>query len=177
MEEKKVRAASVGKKKRIWVLVVGAVVGVLLILLGNADWPEGEGAGDVQVQTETDPMLLHMQLTEEKIAALCARVQGVGQVDVIVTFEGDFTYVYATDTKETQKESGKETQTTYITVGSGAAEQPVLITRTYPTVSGIGIVCEGGGDAGVRSQLLSLLSATYGIGANKIYIAPANPSR
>ena len=177
MEEKKDRVASVGKRKRILVLVVGAVVGVLLILLGNADWPEGEGPGDVQVQTETDPMLLHMQRTEEKIAALCARVQGVGQVDVIVTFEGDFTYVYATDTKETQKESGKETQTTYITVGSGAAEQPVLITRTYPTVSGIGIVCEGGGDAGVRSQLLSLLSATYGIGANKIYIAPANPSR
>ena len=177
MEEKKERVASAGKKKRIWVLVLGAVVGVLLILLGNVEWPGSEDPGEASVETETDPMLFYMQQTEEKIAALCSKVQGVGQVDVIVTFEGDFTYVYATDTKETQKEGGKETQTTYITVGSGAAEQPVLITRTYPTVSGIGIVCEGGGDAGVKSQLLSLLSATFGIGANKIYIAPANASR
>ena len=53
----------------------------------------------------------------------------------------------------------------------------MLITRTYPSVSGIGIVCEGGGDASVRSQLLSLLSAAYGIGSNKIYIAEANPSK
>ena len=177
MEEKKERVASAGKKKRIWVLVLGAVVGVLLILLGNVEWPGSEDPGEASVETETDPMLFYMQQTEEKIAALCSKVQGVGRVDVIVTFEGDFTYVYATDTKETQKEGGKETQTTYITVGSGAAEQPVLITRTYPTVSGIGIVCEGGGDAGVKSQLLSLLSATFGIGANKIYIAPANASR
>ena len=156
MEEKKERVASAGKKKRIWVLVLGAIVGVLLILLGNVEWPGSEDPGEASVETETDPMLFYMQQTEEKIAARCSKVQGVGQVDVIVTFEGDFTYVYATDTKETQKEGGKETQTTYITVGSGAAEQPVLVTRTYPTVSGIGIVCEGGGDAGVKSQLLSL---------------------
>jgi stage III sporulation protein AG len=172
MEEKKTNPA---RKKRGWILLLGGILGVALILLGNVEWTGDKRTDGESVQVETDPMLAHTQRTEKKIANLCSQVRGVGRVQVIVTFEGDFTYVYATNREETQKEGVTEAQTTYITVGSGASEQPVLLTRTYPSVSGIGIVCEGGGDANVRSQLLSLLSATFGIGSNKIYIAEANP--
>ncbi|MBE6620619.1 MAG: hypothetical protein E7625_04575 [Ruminococcaceae bacterium] len=174
MQEKKANPA---RKKRVWILLLGGMLGVALILLGNVEWNGSKGTDEESALVETDPMLAHTQRTEEKIADLCSQVRGVGRVQVIVTFEGDFTYVYATNREETQKEGVIEAQTTYITVGSGASEQPVLLTRTYPSVSGIGIVCEGGGDANVRSQLLSLLSATFGIGSNKIYIAEANPAR
>ena len=174
MDEKKENPV---RKKRLWILLLGGLLGVVLILMGNATRIDDKKTDGESVSMETDPMLAHTQRTEEKIAALCSQVRGVGRVEVIVTFEGDFTYVYATNREETQKEGITDAQTSYVTVGSGATEQPVLITRTYPSVSGIGIVCEGGGDPNIRSQLLSLLSATFGIGSNKIYIAEANPGK
>ena len=97
----------------------------------------------------------------------------MSEVRVVVTLEGDFTYIYATDRESSERDGVVEEQVRYVTVGSGSNEQTVLLTREYPRVSGIGIVCRGGGDATVRREILSLLSATYGIPSNQIYIAEA----
>ena len=98
--------------------------------------------------------------------AICAQVAGVGTVDVVVTLEGGYEYVYATDVKIV---SGSETRT-YITVGSGNSETLVYITERAPAITGIGVVCTGGMDAGVRREVTSLLSAAFGVGSNKIYV-------
>ena len=160
---------------RGWVLILGAAVGVGLILLGNG---KAVGGGTDEQQTDArqeDPLYEYTELTERRIAALCASVQGVSGVEVAVSFEGDFTYVYATDSDTQEKDGSSERQEQYVTVGSGSSEQTVLLTRTPPAVSGIGIVCRGGGDASVRQELTALLSAAFGIGSNKIYITEANP--
>lgn len=161
--------------RRGWVLLLGGVVGVGLILLGNQPRSEAkEEKTAVDGESETSDICAYIRATEQKIAHLCGKVQGVSDVVVAVTLEGDFTCVYATNTQSEQKEGGSKQQTEYVTVGSGSNEGPVLITRTYPRVSGIGIVCRGGGDAYIRRELIALLEAAYGISSNHIYIAEAN---
>lgn len=157
-----------------WVLLLCAVLGVALILVGNADWFTSRKKTEEGVlPREVDPLMAYMTLTEQKIATLCGEICGVDRVTVAVTLEGDFTYVYATNSETSKREGVEETHTEYVTIGSGANEQTVLLTREYPRVDGIGIVCRGGGDATVRREILSLLSATYGIPTNQIYIAEA----
>ena len=160
--------------RRGWVLILGGVVGVGLILLGNQPLSnKGEGV-DITEEGQISDITMYMQKTEDKIAALCARVLGVSDVTVAITLEGDFTCVYAQNVQTEEKEGGSKKQETYVTVGSGAGESPILITRTYPRVSGIGIVCRGGGDARIQRELIALLEAAYGISSNNIYIAEAN---
>lgn len=160
--------------QRGWVLILGAAVGVGLILMGNGKATGGTDKQQASVQ-QKDPLYEYTEQTERRIAALCASVRGVSGVEVAVSLEGDFTYVYATNSDTQEKDGNSERQEQYVTVGSGASEQTVLLTRTPPSVSGIGIVCRGGGDAGVRQELTALLSAAFGIGSNKIYITEANP--
>ena len=93
-------------------------------------------------------------------------MSGVGAVDIIVTLEGGYEYVYATDKKTTV---GGES-TSYITVGNGDNESLVYITERAPAIVGIGVVCSGGMDATVRREVTSLLSAAFGVGSNNIYV-------
>lgn len=161
--------------RRGWILWVGAFVGVGLILLGNLSFPQTmEKSQGMQQEQAVSDICAYIQTLEQKIADLCTRVQGVGEVTVAVSLEGDFTYVYATNIQTEQKEGGSKQQSSYVIVGSGSSESPVLITRTYPRISGIGIVCRGGGDAYIRRELIALLEAAYGISSNHIYIAEAN---
>lgn len=160
--------------RRGWVLILGGVVGVGLILFGNQSLTSKGKEANSSEEEQVSDITMYMQATEEKIAALCARVRGVSDVTVAITLEGDFTCVYAQNVQTEEKEGGSKKQETYVTVGSGAGESPILITRTYPRVSGIGIVCRGGGDAYIRRELIALLEAAYGISSNNIYITEAN---
>jgi stage III sporulation protein AG len=160
--------------RRGWVLILGGIVGIGLILLGNQPLMTKGKEADSSEEEQVSDITMYMQTTEDKIAALCARVRGVSNVTVAITLEGDFTCVYAQNVQTEQKEGGSKKQETYVTVGSGAGESPILITRTYPRVSGIGIVCRGGGDAYIRRELIALLEAAYGISSNHIYITEAN---
>ena len=171
-DKQKKEGRAVNRRQRWW-LVLCAVAGVALILMGNRDWSFLSGAKKEATVEEQDALLAYTTLTEQRIASLCESVCGVDQVTVVVTLEGDFTYIYAMDSESIERDGVTEQHSTYVTVGSGSNETPVLLTRQYPRVSGIGIVCRGGGNATVRRELLSLLSATYGISSNQIYIAEA----
>ena len=174
MGEKQKKEGGKGPLRRRWWLLLCAAVGMALILIGNGEWSFlGSKANEASSTVEVDPLTAYATMTEQKIAALCGSVRGVSEVTVVVTLEGDFTYIYATDRESSERDGVVEEQVTYVTVGSGSNEQTVLLTRQYPRVSGIGIVCRGGGDATVRREILSLLSAAYGIPTNQIYIAEA----
>ena len=101
---------------------------------------------------------LRTELTEE-IEALCCRVKGVGKVTVLVSLEGGYEYVYARDADGD-----------CVSIGSGSSKQAVVENVLPPRLMGVGIVCEGGDNAALKAELIALLSAALGIGANKIYI-------
>jgi stage III sporulation protein AG len=169
-EKQKKETGRLGHK---WLLLLLSALGIALILIGNGDWLAGRKEEKDATSAQVDPLAAYATSTEQKIAALCESIRGVDQVTVVVTLEGDVTYIYATDTESSERDGVVEKHTEYVTIGSGTNEQTVLLTREYPRVSGIGIVCRGGGDATVRREILSLLSATYGIPTNQIYIAEA----
>ena len=142
------------KGGRLWLIVMGGFLGVAMLLYG--------GTEDKKKETEEDDRLTaYARGVEEKITELCSKVEGVKNVSVAVSFESGFEYVYATDGDKT------------LTVGSGASESAVRVTEKPPTISGVGVVCSGGGSPSVQKRLIELISAAYGISSNKIYITEA----
>ncbi len=160
--------ASMKKSGKLAVAVMAVAVGVVLLLVGNrqsdpiADPTPNTPPAGVEAHSAEDYRLA----LERRVAAICAEVAGAGSTGVVVTLEGGYEYVYAYDKKTTV---GGESQT-YITVGSGSDESLVYITERAPAISGIGVVCEGGLDPVVKREITALLSAAFGVPANKIYV-------
>ena len=148
-----------GKRSKPAIILVMALVGVALLLFGGmTDREKSADTSDMAAELER-----YAETVETKIYELCSRVDGVSGVSVAVSFECGFEYVYARESGE-----GK-----YLVVGSGSSESAVRVTEKMPIISGIGIVCKGGGDPRIQNKLINLISATFGVGSNKIYITEA----
>lgn len=141
---------------RILIIAAALALGIGLLLLGGGDAESHKNEFDSVSLEEYEKEL------EKKITELCSRVDGVSSVTVAVSLSGGFEYVYATDS------SGKP-----VTVGSGGSASGIIIKKKVPEIAGIGIVCRGGGNEAVRNRLVSLISSTYGIGANRVFITEA----
>ena len=128
-------------KKTPGVMKMGAILllGVLLLLFASG------GAERERESTAQSTLSEYGEVLEERLAALCAEVEGVGQVRVMVTFSSAEQALYEGSTR----------------VGS-----------TPPRVLGVAVLCSGGGDSAVRARLTGMLTALLGIGANRISVLP-----
>ncbi len=163
------------KSGRLWIVVLGAILGLGLLVMGSFDLPFGKGEQKAEAATgdEQAQLQAYKQQLSSEIASLCSEVRGVGRVQVMVTLSGGYEYVYARDV---QSKTGGESYTweeTYVLIGSGSAQSPLLLMKKQPSVAGVGIVCQGGADPAVQNELTALVSAAFGIGANKIHVSAA----
>ena len=159
------KGASVGAKKpQIWVLLLGAALGIGLLLLGSCEDEAAKSPAAVTYDLQNDELILYQTHLEGRVKELCHSVSGVGNVSaVIVTLEGGFGAEYAVDLSGSSEK--------YVLIGSGNGESGLLLSRTAPEIAGIGVVCSGGGNASVRQELILLLSSALDVPCNHIYIS------
>lgn len=153
------------QKKKTLLLLLLALLGILLMLLSRC----GEDKAGAQTQNEPsalDPALYAEQI-EEKVEALCNKIDGVSSAHAVVTLKGGYRAIYATDAQYGSSVNKSET----VLIGSGSSEKALLIGYENPEIAGIGIVCSGGDDAYVRAEIISMISAAFDLGANKIFVS------
>ena len=144
------------KNSRLFLILVGALAGLLLLTFGGERSDSG-----VSAKEESARLAEYAAETEEKIRELCLSVKGVSRVSVVVSFKRGFETVYARN----------DNKGSLAVVGSGSGKSAVRIAERMPEIGGIGIVCKGGGDPGIQKRLLDLISAAYGVSSSRIYIA------
>ena len=152
-------------KYRYVLLVV--LVGAVLLLLptggGARAQPDGTAAG---VALDYDPSEL-----EARLEAVLSRVEGAGEVEVVLTVRSGPRQVLAEDRtqeREGDRESGEST-TVLLSRGS-AGEETVAVEQRSPQFRGALVVCSGGDDPAVRLTLTQAVSAVTGLGADRISI-------
>lgn len=155
--------------QRYLLLAAGLAAGLAMIAFGS-------GGSGRQKNTVNDAAEVaeYSAMLEEKARSLCEAVVGGGSVRVTVTLEGGFCNIYAEDSEKKTANGSDSLSKKHITVGSGTSEAPVKIGVAAPKIAGIGVVCRGGGDDVTRAELIALLSAAFGVGESKIYIAEGN---
>lgn len=150
-----------GSPPRLWLLLPLLLIGVLLLLWGGekqTDPPEDP----LPYAVESEELVLYQTYLENRVRELCASVAGVGEVTAVVTLEGGFSSCYATEASANGE--------TYVILGSGSSATGLFLSRTAPTVAGIGIVCSGGASTEVRNELIALLSAAFDVPSHHIYV-------
>lgn len=159
------------KNKKVYIAVVGAVIGAVLLLFGGR--VGGLGSGDTGTSktadevVQTKAMDTYRSDLEKRMEKICAQVRGVGNVRVVVSLSGGFEYVYATNAKWSAGTSSTE----YIVVDDGSDEKLVLLYEKAPEIMGVGVVCEGGDDPAVRAEVVQLLSAAFRVGSHNIHVS------
>ncbi len=150
---------------RTLLIVIGALVGVSLLLFGDRI-PLGKDTAEPTTDSaDEDELMLYQSHLEARVKQLCESVAGVKNVTAIVTLSGGFEKIYATEIVE----GGEE----YVIVGSGSSAEALLLSRATPQIEGIGIVCQGGSDPAVKRELTALLGASFHVSSNRIYITEA----
>ncbi|MCD7823837.1 MAG: hypothetical protein LUG86_07475 [Oscillospiraceae bacterium] len=142
-----------------------AVLSVILLLTLNGFESDDEAAADA----ETVPNVSSEYAEELKLQLeeIISKIDGVGDVTVMLTIESSASYVYTTDVDKDELETKTET----VIIGNKEA----LIERIdNPQVSGVLVVCTGGDRAVVQEQVIKAVSTVLDIPSNKVYVAKSN---
>lgn len=146
-------------QKRKKVLIAGiAILGVLLLLLGSADFSNGSAPTDAHFlygEYEAD--------LEKKLEDFCRHVEGIENVKAFVTLDISSEIVYA----QNSSVSSAETTYEYLLFGS---DEALPIYEITPKIRGIALACDRGNEAQIQMLLTELVSCATGVASNKIKV-------
>ena len=159
-------------KKALAVIAAGAVACLLFFSSSGASAKSAKAPSPAEA-FDADA---YVHALEERLESIISSVGGAGKTRVMLTLDGSAEYYYQTDAKETDENDGDAKYTrssdfdTVIVKNSDGSESPVLASSLSPSVTGVVVVCRGGGSAEVRENVSNAVRALLGIPANKICV-------
>lgn len=148
--------ASLEQHRLVWLVILAGVALLLLPVGGKTEPPATE---TVQSQFDLNAM-------EGRLSEALSKIEGAGEVTVVLTVRDGPRQVLAQDSREEQG----ETETVVISRGS-STQETVTVQELYPSYQGALLVCPGGDDPAVCLKLTEATSALTGLGADKISIS------
>lgn len=112
-------------------------------------------------------MMKNMRNCLKKLEGILERMDGVGEVSVMITLSDDGTRIVDKDTKETSESIEKTT----VIYDDEDASVPYVTSTDKPTVSGVLVVAQGGGSPQVNNDISNAVSALFDVPMHKIKIA------
>ena len=167
------KAKSIGKRYRWPILILLLGIGLVLRPGGK------QSAQTAPTPAETEEAAFseedYCRQTERRLAEILSRVEGAGEVRVMLTLRSGPAVRYQTDLSSETRTDGGETRTsvekkTVILSSGGSYNEAAVINTEYPAFRGALIVSGGADDAGVRYQLISAVSSLLGLGADQITV-------
>ena len=166
------------KWKKFWnkykYVALIAILGILLLL-----WPteKSESAAEAPAVSvkPAEETLDDLTATENKMKNILSKIQGVGQLELMLTLDKSASsqYVENTDLRyDGQAKMPENYQRTAEPVILTQDNQEALILEesTYPTYRGCLVVCEGGGNAAVKLAVTSAVAALTGLSSDRITV-------
>jgi stage III sporulation protein AG len=155
-----------GKYKFVFVVILAGIVLLLLPDLGGEPTqPEPE---PVQPAV-SDPF--QVEEMESKLSQVLSKVEGAGEVTVVLTVKSTARQVLAQDGESSEREGEVESSLSTVVISKGSGgEETVSLQQLSPQYQGALVVCSGGDAPGVQLRLVEAVSALTGLGADKISV-------
>ncbi len=112
---------------------------------------------------------------EKRLCDILSQIKGVGEVSVMITYDGGVKSDIAYDTNSTitRRGEGENLQPTEESIDRQAvmsSGEPFVSGYLYPDVKGAIIAAEGAGDIAVKQQIQQAASAVLGVGYHKVCV-------
>lgn len=143
-------------------------VGVVLMLLPDG----GERQQTTPTRSENTSVGFSLEDTERRLEELLGNMQGVGQVNVMLTLEQGSTLSLAQNSADSRRDTEIQRQNDVLTVDRADGEDVVVTQERYPVYQGAVVVCQGAGDSAVRLGVIEAVSVLTGLGSDEITVLP-----
>lgn len=190
MEEKKEKVL---KKKKITIKEIGIDKLLIILLAGVAlvvlSFPEGKKPKIPTNETESIKEIAitedtYERLLEERLKSTLSKVEGVGQIDVMITIKTTSEKIVLKEnpytnntTTETDSEGGSRNSTeisqsdsaVYIEESDGS-KTPYVIKEIEPKIEGVVVIAQGGDKAAIVSEIMDAVAALFDVPSHKIKV-------
>lgn len=159
------------------------VISIFVLILGVVYF-SSTGSNNANAELNSDASLEeYANYLEEKLKSVIGNIDGVGNVSVMLTFDGRITYEYATESEEVTTSSsvtnGTNTKTTInekvIIVTQNGKNTPLVVKEIYPKVGGVLVVASGANDVKVRLNIISAVQTLLNVDDAKIQVLSGKP--
>lgn len=141
---------------------------IYIILLIGIAFMLFAGGGD---EKKTEEMALPMEINEEKeLEEIVSKINGAGDVDVMITYYSGAEKALAYETQEdkTQQDTGSESSINKKAVMADG--EPVVIKNLYPKVKGVVVVAEGAGNIQVKKEIQDAVKTALDVAVHKVCV-------
>ncbi len=160
------------KQKKITLIVVVGILGILLIFLSELfdSGTKAKSSGkSISLNTDT-----YKQEIESELTGILSNISGVGKVKVMVTIEGTTENIYAEeyDTQKDQQD-GKNSESChnkYVVIDNGNEKEALLKKVIKPKINGVIVVCEGGDNLVVSEKIYKAVSTVLAISSTRVCV-------
>ena len=146
-----------GNTKSLYIIII---IGVVLMLLS----PGEQQKDDIKTQSYGS------YSDEERLEAILEKIDGAGDVSVMITYHSTVTYDVAYERKETSSERSEEvtrsSEDSVITAGG----EPLIKGEVYPKVKGVVIIAEGAADVRIKKSLTDATVAALDVATFKVWV-------
>ena len=157
------------EKKNKYIVIILMVLLVLVLLMPTSS-KESEGTGGTLVSEGVSE-----RETEAQLKRVLSAMEGVGEVEVMITLESCYENVYAKgySTQSDVDDSGVQSQITeeYVIIKNGSSTEECLVIKVYePKIKGVAVVAEGADNAQVKKAITDTVCALFDISSNKVSV-------
>lgn len=170
------------RKKLYSVLSIAVICAIVAILLPSlSSDKESITTKKEQDNNEVDlSEVAEQQNLEKKLKTILSQIEGVGDLDVMITFESSEeiqpAYNLNSTTEKTQEkdaQGGERTVTTSSenkTMITSSSNNPIIIKTTEPKIKGVLVVASGASDSNVKESLYNAVQVALQISGHQVEI-------
>lgn len=160
--------------KHIELIILAIFVIVLAVIYMSSNTKKASNSNI----KESSSLEEYGEYLEIKLENLIKSINGAGNVEVMITFDGRITYEYATEKEEVTTSSsvsgGTNSKTTtnekMIIVSQNGKETPLIVKEIYPNVDGVVVVASGADNVSVKLDIISAVETLLEVDNNKIQV-------
>lgn len=156
----------IGKEK----LILLALAGILLI---GSSYFESVGHDEkVETTTENNEYSIQYENTiKEEIKKMIESIDGVSDVEVMVTFKSGKEKILQEDSDSSTNENGDTTvKKTTVILNQNGGDYPYVIKEIYPKIEGVAITASGLQLSNKSGEIVNMVAALFDIPVHKISV-------
>ena len=143
--------------------IILILLGVLVMIVAVPTKEKSDESGQIEETTDDTPSAKEL---EQKLASLIEKMEGAGKAKVMITFSDEGSALL--DKNKSVREQQTEEETVVYDTDDG--EAPYVVKKSQPTVGGVVVVAEGGGNPAVATEISNAVMSLFHLEAHKVIV-------
>ncbi|MEG0545889.1 MAG: hypothetical protein RR552_01750 [Oscillospiraceae bacterium] len=173
MEIFKKMLENIKSQKRLFIIVILGVIAITLIVLSEIFPKENaKTINEEKISTKVSESTYDEKI-QKTLKEIIENIDGAGKTKVMVTLQSSSENYYAKNNKSENKKNGETSENKSeesFVIDKSSELKGIIIKTDEPKVRGVVVVCEGGENPKVKSNVTIAVSAALGLGTNNICV-------